>query len=178
MLADAKEQIVVRDLPALLASIKVLVVDDEHYMCKVVRTMLMSIGVRTIYDAPDGIAGLEAIRTYAPDLVIVDWGMPGLDGGGFVRMVRSPDTFPYPDVPIIMLTGHGQRERVVEAMRVGVNEFLLKPVSSRGLQDRIVSVFAKPRRVVKQGSYYGPEPRKLPVESIEDPFVSRLVLFE
>lgn len=165
-------------LPTLLASLKVLVVDDEHYMRKVVRTMLMAIGVRTVYDAPDGINGLEAIRTYAPDLVIVDWGMPGLDGAGFVRMVRSPETFPYPDVPIIMLTGNGQRERVVEAMRVGVNEFLLKPVSSRGLQDRIVSVFAKPRRVVKQGNYYGPEPRRLSTDTIEDPLVSRLVLFQ
>ena len=48
-------------------------------------------------------------------------------------MVRSPDTFPYPDLPIIMLTGHGERSRVVEAMQIGVNEFLLKPVSSKAL---------------------------------------------
>src|ERR1041385_2988282 len=88
------------------AATKVLVVDDEHYMRKVVRTLLMSIGVRTVHDAPDGVAGLEAIRTLGPDLVILDWEMPGLDGPGFVRMVRSPQTFPLPDIPIIMLTGH------------------------------------------------------------------------
>ena len=143
-------------------------VDDEHYMRKVVRTLLMSIGVRTVYEAPDGPAGLELIRNMAPDVVIVDWQMPGLDGASFVRMVRSPDTFPFPDVPIIMLTGHGERSRVVEAIQIGVNEFLLKPVSSKALQNRMVSVLTKPRPVVKSGGYYGPVPRKMAATMNED----------
>src|SRR5882757_3892280 len=106
-------------LAARFATLKVLVVDDEHYMRKVVRTLLMSIGVRTIYEAPDGPAGLETIRTMSPDVVIVDWQMPGLDGASFVRMVRSPETFPYPNVPIIMLTVQGERSRVIEAIQIG-----------------------------------------------------------
>jgi two-component system chemotaxis response regulator CheY len=157
-----------KDLPALFAATKVLVVDDEHYMRKVVRTLLMSIGVRTIYEAPDGPTGLETIRTMAPDVVIVDWQMPGLDGASFVRMVRSPETFPYPDVPIIMLTGHGERSRVIEAVQIGVNEFLLKPVSSKSLHSRMVSVLTKPRTVVKAGAYYGPLPRNLAATMNED----------
>ena len=76
--------------------------------------------------------------------------MPGLDGADFVRMVRSPATFPFPNVPIIMLTGHGERSRVIEAVQVGVNEFLLKPVSSKALQDRLVAVLTKPRPMVQQ----------------------------
>ncbi|MFN3659024.1 MAG: response regulator transcription factor [Pseudolabrys sp.] len=143
------------------AHTKVLLVDDEAYMRKVVRTMLISIGVRTIYEAADGPAGLDLIRSVAPDVVILDWEMPGLDGSGFVRMVRSPQTFPYPAVPIIMLTGHGERSRVIEAIQIGVNEFLLKPVSSKALQDRLISVLINPRPVVKAGGYYGPAPRKL-----------------
>src|SRR5476651_2033903 len=157
-----------KDLPALFAATKVLVVDDEHYMRKVVRTLLMSIGVRTIYEAPDGPAGLEAIRSMSPDVVIVDWQMPGLDGASFVRMVRSPETFPYPNVPIIMLTGHGERSRVIEAIQIGVNEFLLKPVSSKALHSRMVSVLTKPRAIVKSGAYYGPVPRNLVVALNED----------
>jgi CheY-like chemotaxis protein len=144
-----------------LAAAKVVVVDDEHYMRKVVRTMLMSIGVAHVHEAPDGLAGLDVIRAVAPDVVILDWQMPGLDGPGFVRMVRSPATFPYPNVPIIMLTGHGERSRVVEAVKLGVNEFLLKPVLVKALQDRLVSVLSKPRDLVKSGNYYGPVPRKL-----------------
>ncbi|MGI8524821.1 MAG: response regulator transcription factor [Pseudolabrys sp.] len=146
-------------LEARFAATKVLVVDDEHYMRKVVRTLLMSIGIRTVYEAPDGIAGLEAIRTLGPDIVILDWQMPGLDGPGFVRMVRSPETFQFPDVPIIMLTGHGEKARVVEALQIGVNEFLLKPVSSKSLRDRVISVLVRPRPMIRAGNFYGPKPR-------------------
>lgn len=144
-----------------LADIKIVVVDDEHYMRKVVRTMLIGFGVRNIYEAADGPAGLQMIRSVAPDVVIVDWQMPGLDGTGFVRMVRSPQTFPYPDVPIIMLTGHGERSKVLDAIRAGVNEFLLKPVSSKALQDRLIAVLMNPRQVVQANKYYGPMPRNL-----------------
>ncbi len=149
-----------KTLEARFATCKVLVVDDEHFMRKVVRTLLMSIGVRNIYEAADGPAGLELIRSTEPNIVIVDWQMPGLDGAGFVRMVRSPQTFPYPDVPIIMLTGHSERSRVIEAVEVGVDEFLLKPVSSNALKDRMVAVLANPRPMVWAGPNYRPAPRK------------------
>ena len=59
-----------------IETLKVLVVDDDQYMRKVVRTMLLAIGVKNVYEAGDGVAGLEAIRSYMPDLVIVDWEMP------------------------------------------------------------------------------------------------------
>ena len=155
MLTDAKQ------LAERFAAAKVVVVDDEHYMRKVVRTMLLSIGIHDVHEAADGQAGLELIRRVAPDVVILDWQMPGLDGPGFVRIVRSSASFPYPNVPIIMLTGHGERARVVEAVKIGVNEFLLKPVSVKALQDRVASVLTKPRDVVKSGGYYGPVPRNL-----------------
>src|SRR6266545_2208364 len=144
----------------LMGLIKVLIVDDEHYTRKVIRTLLMSIGCTKIHEANDGAHGLEAIRAIAPDAVLLDWEMPGIDGPTFVRRVRSPGTFPLPNVPIIMLTGHGERSRVLEAVRLGVHEFLLKPVSSATLLARIVSVLTKPRTMVRRGDYYGPEPRK------------------
>ena len=56
-----------------IEALKVLVVDDDHYMRKVVRTMLNAVGVKTVYEAGDGISGLESIKLYDPDLVIVDW---------------------------------------------------------------------------------------------------------
>jgi len=169
-----------RQIAQRLSTAKVLVVDDEHYMRKVVRTMLMSIGVHEVHEAPDGAAGIDLIRRLAPDVVILDWQMPGLDGPSFVRMVRSPDTFPYPSVPIIMLTGHGERSRVVEAMKIGVNEFLLKPVSVKALHDRVAAVLAKPREVVKSGDYYGPVPRKLAtaIHADNDQAIAKLVMVE
>jgi two-component system, chemotaxis family, chemotaxis protein CheY len=152
-----------RRLNARIESLKVLVVDDDQYMRKVVRTMLAAIGVRHVHEACDGISGLDAIRTHLPDIVIVDWEMPMIDGAQFIRMVRTPGEFPVPDVPIIVLTGHGDRWRVVEAARVGAHEYLLKPVSTKALRDRIVSILGQPRPTIKLEGYYGPAPRRLVV---------------
>jgi DNA-binding response OmpR family regulator len=128
-----------------IAALKVLVVDDDHHMRKVVRVLLTAIGVKAVFEACDGATALEAVRKNNPDLVIVDWEMPKMDGAQFVRMVRSPGTFPVPDVPIIMLSGHGDRWRVVEAARIGAHEYLLKPVSTKTLYDRIVAIIGQPR---------------------------------
>ncbi len=161
----------------VLGSKKVLVVDDEHYARKVVRTLLQTIGVKTVYEVGDGNAGLDAICTYTPDIVLVDYEMPGLDGPGFVRAVRSPGTFPYADIPLIMLTAHGERSRVIEIAKLGINEYLLKPVSSQALQARLLSVILHPRRMVRKGNYYGPEPRKLSsIKPLDDPGYTQLVL--
>ena len=146
-----------------IEALRVLVVDDDHYMRKVVRTMLNAIGVKTVFEAHDGAAGLESIRENNPSLVIVDWEMPVLDGAQFVRKVRTPGDFPTPDVPIIMLSGHGDRWRVVEAARIGAHEYLLKPVSTKSLLDRIVAIIGQPRPTVRLDGYYGPAPRRLAV---------------
>jgi CheY-like chemotaxis protein len=155
------EQAPVKSLQQTIEAMKVLVVDDEQYMRKVVRTMLLAIGVKTVYEAEDGNSGLDAIRRHMPDLVIVDWEMPVIDGAQFVRMVRSPDDFPYPEVPIIMLSGHGDRWRVVEAANIGAHEYLLKPVSTRALHERIAAILTIPRPFITLDGYFGPAPRKL-----------------
>ena len=110
---------------------------------------------------PNGVDGLEAIPQIVPDIVVLDWEMPQLTGSEFMRMLRAPGKFALPDVPVIMLTGHVERERVVEAIRLGVNEFLCKPVSANALKQRIQSIRGNPRPMVRIGDYYGPEPRKV-----------------
>ena len=91
-----------------------------------------------------------------------------LSGPELVRIVRSPGVFPMPDIPIIILTGHCERWRVVEAVRLGVNEYLTKPVSAKALYDRLLSITTQPRPVVQLGDYYGPEPRKLVADVVDD----------
>jgi two-component system, chemotaxis family, chemotaxis protein CheY len=149
-----------RDVKKLVQSVRVLIVDDNQYQRNVIRMLLMNIGVKKLYEAGDGMAAIDTIRTVAPDLVILDWEMPFLNGPELVRMVRSPGVFPMPDIPIIMLSAHCERWRVVEAARLGVNEFLTKPISSAALLERIVANLANPRPSVKLHNYYGPEPRK------------------
>jgi two-component system, chemotaxis family, chemotaxis protein CheY len=155
-----------RKVETLVHAVDVLIVDDNQFMRKVVRNLLVNVGVRTIYEAADGVAGLEAIRTFAPDIVILDWEMPLLDGGEVARIIRSPGVFPVPDVPIIMLSGHVERWRVQQAQRLGINEFLKKPVSGKALLDRMVAILAHPRPMVRLGKYYGPQPRQPDVATL------------
>ena len=165
-----------KEIADLIQSLLVLVVDDNQYMRKLIRNLLVNCGVKDIYEAADGIAALDSIRTFAPDVVILDWEMPLLSGAELVRIVRSPGVFPMPDVPIIMLSGHGERWRVVEAVRLGVHEYLVKPVSAKVLYDRLVSILMQPRPVVQLGDYYGPEPRKLISEPEDDEALAKSVV--
>ena len=158
-----------KQIEVLLQQLDVLVVDDNAFMRNIVRSLLANIGVRKVFEAGDGIAGLEIIRIEQPDIVILDWEMPLLNGPEFVRIVRSPGVFPAPDIPIIMLSGYVERWRVIEAVRLGVNEFLCKPVSAKSLFERLVSIVVKPRPSVRVGDYYGPEPRKLIGDALADP---------
>ncbi len=144
----------------LIQQLTLVVVDDNPFMRMLVRGMLANIGVKTIYEAGDGIAALELIRQVNPDVLILDWEMPLLNGAELVRIVRSPGLFATPDLPIIMLTGHGERWRILEAAKLGVNEVLCKPVSAKSLYDRLLSILLKPRQSVKHGEYYGPVPRR------------------
>jgi CheY-like chemotaxis protein len=144
----------------MLQSINVLVIDDNQYMRKVTRNLLVNVGVKNIHEAADGIAGLETVRALSPDIVLCEWEMPFLNGAELLRIVRSPGVFPFPDVPIIMLSLYCERWRVLEALRLGVNEYVKKPVSGKVLLDRMVSILANPRPFVHVGDYYGPEPRR------------------
>lgn len=143
----------------LVQQLSVLVVDDNPFTRTMVRGLLGTIGVRTIFEASDGIEALELIRSASPNVVLLDWEMPLLNGPEVVRIVRSPGVFPAPDIPIIMLTGHLERWRIVESVKLGVNEFLSKPVSAKALLDRMVSILLKPRASIQLDGYYGPLPR-------------------
>ncbi|MFN3659026.1 MAG: response regulator [Pseudolabrys sp.] len=152
----------------LIQQLSVLVIDDNQFMRQIVRGLLAHLGVRSILEASDGIAGLEIIRSASPSVVVLDWEMPLLNGPELVRIVRSPGVFPTPDIPIIILTGHLERWRVIEAARLGVNEFLCKPVSAKTLFEHLVAILFKPRRIVHTGSYYGPAPRRPVLELMPD----------
>jgi DNA-binding response OmpR family regulator len=145
------------NIDSVIGHANVLIVDDEFSVRKVIRTLLLSMGVTNVHDAPDGASGLSAIGALDPDVVILDWQMDGMNGPEFVRRVRAAGSFPYPNVPIIMLTAHSERSRVVEAMRLGVHEFLVKPVSGKALHERLVSVLLNPRPMVKRGGADHPE---------------------
>jgi two-component system, chemotaxis family, chemotaxis protein CheY len=108
----------------------------------------------------DGAAGLEAFTHYMPDIVLTDWFMPIFDGLGLAQMMRQPGANANPYVPIIMLTGHSEKKRVLSARDAGITEFLAKPISAKALYERILNVVANPRPFIKTKTYFGPDRRR------------------
>jgi len=138
----------------------VLIADSNPYLRRLTRTMLMNLGLKSIYESTDGIAALDAIRNINPDVMIIDWDMPVLDGREVMRIVRRPGEFPKANLPIIMLTDLGLQSRVTAAIRLGVHEFLVKPISPKTLQQRLLGILLKPRPMVRAGKFYIPMPRR------------------
>ena len=151
-----------RHVEKMMEGLVVLIADSNHYTRRLPRMMLTNLGARSIYEASDGVTALESIRTISPDVMILDWDMPGLSGQEVMRIVRSPGVFPKPNLPIIMLTDLGKRSRVHTALRLGVHELLVKPISPKILQQRLIGLIVKPRPMIRAGRYYIPMPRRGP----------------
>ncbi|MBF0560601.1 MAG: response regulator [Alphaproteobacteria bacterium] len=137
-----------------------LIVDDNKHMRALVKTILHSLGTRNVIEANDGADALRELRNFPADIVICDWNMSPLDGLDFTRLVRTGKDTTNPFVPIIMLTGHTEFSRVVEAREAGVHEFLAKPVSVKRLFTRIRSIIDTPRTFIRVPNYFGPDRRR------------------
>ena len=135
----------------ITGSIRVLIAEDNQYLRKLIRNLLVNVGIKRIDEVVDGLAGFEAIKTLDPDVVILDWDLPLLNGAELVRIVRTPGMLTKPGVPIIMFGASAERWRIAEAKRVGVNAYVTMPISAKALLDRIVSVVTKPRATAKRG---------------------------
>ncbi len=144
----------------VLSALRVLVIEDSPYMRTIIRTILQGLGVREIFEAEDGGVGLEKLEQLSPDLVIIDWVLPILDGPELVRLVRNPN-HSMGTVPIIMISSFAEKHRIVEAKQLGVHEFLRKPFSAKDMYLRILAAVSMDRPFVRTDSYYGPAPREV-----------------
>ena len=149
--------------------LRFLICDDNPHMRRILRTLLHSFGAREAYEAEDGATALEMYSHYVPDIVITDWSMPIFDGLELTQMIRQPGANSNPFVPIIMVTGHTEKERVTAARDAGITEFLAKPISAKALYQRIVNVVANPRPYIKTKTYFGPDRRRNPAANYAGP---------
>ena len=140
--------------------LNILLVEDDPSMRALVRDILVAFGIQNVQTASDGRQGYAELRHFAADIVVTDWVMEPLDGIDFTRMIRSAADSPNPFVPIIMLTSHTARARVMEARDVGVTEFLAKPITANGLYTRIATIIEHPRQFVQTSVYFGPDRRR------------------
>lgn len=143
-----------------LERVRFLVIDDNAHMINIVKTILRGFGAKTIFEARDAAEALHRLNSDAIDIVVADYMMPVLDGIEFVQMVRTSSDSANRYVPIIMLTAHSERSRVLSARDAGANEFCCKPVTATELHKKIVAIVNRPRPFIKAAHYFGPDRRR------------------
>lgn len=144
-----------------LSRITTLIIDDSRYARSFIKTALQSFGIKTILEAGDGPTGLEILGQQPVHLVIVDHDMAPMDGIDFTRFVRAGDMVACDDVAIIMMSAESATEVVFQARGAGVNEFLVKPMSTDSLFRRIRNALVNPKAFVRTPGFKGPDRRLL-----------------
>jgi two-component system, chemotaxis family, chemotaxis protein CheY len=119
---------------------KILMVDDSRTMRNIQKNVLKILGDPTCVEAGDGLEALTCIAAGgAFDLMLVDWNMPHMDGLSFVKRVREKDK----TTPIIMVTTEAEKTRIIDAIKAGVNNYVIKPFTPDSLLDRVKQTLAK-----------------------------------
>ncbi|WP_339870488.1 response regulator [uncultured Brevundimonas sp.] len=143
-----------------LQSLEILLVDDNKQFRSMTSAILKAAGCRNIRESPDGAAALKSLQDRPCDLAIVDYKMSPIDGVEFTRLVRNNTTDLDTFLPIIMMTGHSARQKVMAARDAGVTEFVTKPFTAKALLDRVHAVIHNPRPFIRTGGYFGPDRRR------------------
>jgi type IV pilus assembly protein PilB len=121
----------------------ILLVEDEDQLRRVMKDLLEREGYRVV-EAGDGVAALEQVDRHAPDVLLLDLNLPGMDGYGVLSQLRSrPSTA---TLPVIVLTAKGDEDNEVRVLKLGADDFLTKPFRARALSARLESVLGRRRR--------------------------------
>jgi DNA-binding response OmpR family regulator len=143
-----------------ISRVKFLIVEDTPFMTAMLRQILRTLGVTQVEDAIDGEQGYKLLKTFEPDIVLLDWQMAPVDGLEFAKRLRTSSDSPNRYLPIIMITAHSELARVMEARDAGVNELLAKPIAALQLYTRIRKIIERPRLFVESPAYFGPDRRR------------------
>jgi two-component system, OmpR family, KDP operon response regulator KdpE len=134
---------------------KILIVDDEPQITRVLRTALSTQGY-SLRIAANGVEGMEAVHEWKPDLVVTDVSMPEMNGIELCREIRAVS-----EVPIIVLSVRNQEALKIEALDVGADDYVTKPFSIQELQARVraqlrrsLSAESETPQIISAGDFY------------------------
>ena len=115
---------------------KILLVDDSLTMRRIQKTQLTNLGIKTIIEAENGDDALSKLGNNMPiDVILLDWNMPIMDGITFLQKIRADAT--YKAVKVIMCTSESEKEKVVEALKAGANNYIVKPFTPDSLKEKL-----------------------------------------
>ncbi|MFQ5588218.1 MAG: response regulator [Nitrospiria bacterium] len=118
-------------------NINILIVDDMATMRRIIKNALRQLGFTNLDEGSDGQVGLGKVKQGGVDLVISDWNMPNLDGLGMLKAIRQE----FKDLPVIMVTAQASQRCVLEAIRAGATDYIVKPFTADALKGKIEKIF-------------------------------------
>ncbi len=122
--------------------IKVLVVDDFSTMRRIVKNLLKQLGFERMEEAEDGQQAYHKLTSEGGfQFVVSDWNMPNMDGLDLLKKVRSDPALK--DMPFLMITAEAEKHKVIEAIKAGVSNYVVKPFTAEVLKEKLDKIFEK-----------------------------------
>ena len=128
-------------MPKLDFKEKILIVDDFVTMRRIVKNLLKQLGYENITEAEDGEQAYAKLKGGGFKFVVSDWNMPNLDGLGLVQKVRSDPELK--TMPFLMVTAEAEKEKVIEAIKAGVSNYIVKPFTAETLKEKMNKIFGE-----------------------------------
>jgi two-component system chemotaxis response regulator CheY len=123
----------------LSSASKILVVDDFATMRRIIRNILRQLGYEDMDEADDGNTALAKLRTGKFDFVITDWNMPNMNGLELVRALRADAALR--KMPVLMVTAEAMKENIVEAVKAGIDNYIVKPFTPEIMKEKLARIF-------------------------------------
>jgi two-component system, chemotaxis family, chemotaxis protein CheY len=120
---------------------KILCVDDFSTMRRIVKNILKQLGYVNIEEAEDGTQAYSKLKSGAFGFLVSDWNMPNMDGLELLKKVRSDPALK--NLPFLMVTAEAEKEKVIEAIKAGVSNYIVKPFTAEVLKEKMDKIFEK-----------------------------------
>ncbi len=123
--------------------VHILIIDDSPMTRSIIKQCLIKFGTYNVFEADNGMAGIEMVEACRPDLILCDLSMEPINGFEFVSLLRKQKKANVRNIPVIILTTHDEETYVTKATGLDIQGYLLKPISPNILGERITQVMDK-----------------------------------
>ncbi|MBN2706400.1 MAG: chemotaxis response regulator CheY [Deltaproteobacteria bacterium] len=120
-------------------NMKIIIVDDFSTMRRIIKNILRQLGFNNVQEADDGATAWPKIQSEPFDLVITDWNMPKMSGLELLKNIRGDENLK--NIPVLMVTAEALKENIIEAVKAGVSNYIIKPFTAETMQEKLQKIF-------------------------------------